>query len=173
MIPARSYMFLVKVLCSTFWRYKYLHSTTTNIQYIYIFWISKRFLFCSISPRVSVVVGNWRASYGPKLERLGFPWWRVRYVTAVQQSVPPAKIFASFSSQMGFSPASRRSDVCTACPPTTVPLWLDWLHHSSHIFLLSFNLPVQPSPVQPSCCERMWQFVRLRVFTWLLENQHK
>ena len=127
---------------------------------IYIFWISKRFPFCWIPPRVSVVVGNWRATYGAKLETLGFPWWGVRYVIAVtRQFRQQARYLRHFHLKWvetelcvyNSVPTLYRSD-WTDC---TIPPIFSWL---------SFNLPAQPSPA----VVREWQFVRLRVFSWLL-----
>ena len=152
MIPARSYMFLVKVLCSTFWRYKYL-SLQYNFGYPIYFsgFSSKRFLFCSISPRDSVVVGDWRASYGPKLERLGFPWWRVRYVTAVTSQFRQPRYLRHF--HLEWVQSSFQTEVCVYNSSLYRSDWTDCTTDSSHIFL-SFNLPAQPSPA----VVREWQF---------------
>ena len=58
MIPARSYMFLVKVLCSTFWRYKYLYITASNIQYMYIFFGFSKHSYFAVSLPESLLLSG-------------------------------------------------------------------------------------------------------------------
>ena len=107
-----------------------------------------------------------------KVRKSGIPLvkGRVRYVTAVTSQFRQPRYLRHFHLKWVLSQSSFQTELCTIQCPHTVPLGLDWLHHSSHIFL-SFNLPVQPSPAQSSpAVVREWQFVRLGVFSWLLET---
>ena len=157
MILALSYMFLVKVLCSTFWRYKYLYSTTTNIQYIYFLDFQKIPILLNLSPSLCCC-RELESKLRTKVRKIGIPLVKgpIRY-SSIAVSSASQDICVIFISN-GVQSCFQTGDVYNLSPHCTA-LWTDCTIPPP-IFssaLICRHNPAQPSPVQSSPVQLLWE----------------